>query len=67
MHNIHARASEVPLTEAEITTARNLLAQFPICVATLQRRMRIGYARAADLIVAVKGFDLLPNVAKKLF
>jgi DNA segregation ATPase FtsK/SpoIIIE-like protein len=36
----------------------------PVCVATVQRRMRIGWNRAADLIAHIKGEDALPAVAR---
>lgn len=67
VHNIHARASEVPLTPDELAAAGKVLADGPACVSTVQRRLRIGWNRAADLVAQLKGLDALPPVARKLF
>jgi DNA segregation ATPase FtsK/SpoIIIE-like protein len=65
-HDIHARAKDVPLTEEEIQEAGVLLEKGPVCVATIQRRLRIGWNRAADLIAHIKGPEALPEVARHL-
>lgn len=64
MISVHARASDIPLTEDEIIRATQILAVGPVCVSTLQRRLQIGWARAADLIEHILGYDALPDVAK---
>ena len=59
-----ARAAVVPLTPEELQQAEQLLAEHGVCVANLQRRMRIGWNRAADLIERLRGHDALPPVAQ---
>jgi len=61
---IRERASEVPLTTEEIQAATAHLEKRGICVASLQRTMRIGWNRAADLIEHIKGRNALPAVAR---
>lgn len=61
-----ARAKDVPLTPAEISAATAVLAAGPICIATVQRRLSIGWNRAADLVGHIKGTDALPAVAQHL-
>ncbi len=58
------RAAEVPLTPEEITEATLYLETHGCCVASLQRTMRIGWSRAADLIENIKGREALPAVAR---
>jgi DNA segregation ATPase FtsK/SpoIIIE-like protein len=64
---VNARASEIPLTNDELQAAAKVLASGSVCVSTVQRRLRIGWNRAADLIAELKGLDALPAVARKLF
>jgi hypothetical protein len=63
---IHSRAKDVPLTLTEIAAATVVLGAGPVCVATVQRRLRTGWNRAADLIVHIRGADALPAVARHL-
>lgn len=65
-HKIHARAQQVPLTSVEIAAASAVLASSPLCVSTVQRRLRIGWNRAADLVMHLRGYDALPEVAKRI-
>lgn len=58
------RAAEVPLTAEEIAEATAYLETHGCCVASLQRTMRIGWLRAADLIEHIKGREVLPAVAR---
>lgn len=58
------RASVVPLTADELEQARQIIVFDGVCVAHVQRRMRIGWLRAADLTEAIVGYDGLPEVAK---
>lgn len=67
LHNVHARASEVPITRDELAAAALVLNSRHACVSTVQRKLRIGWNRAADVVVALKGVDALPPVARKLF
>lgn len=62
--DMHARAADAPLTNEEIDTATQILSGRPACVATLQRRMRIGWNRAADLLEHIKGTEALPEAAR---
>lgn len=55
----------VPLTVGEIQEATAILDKHGVCVATLQRKMRIGWNRAADLVERIKGRNALPSVALK--
>lgn len=61
-----ARAKDVPFTPAEISAATAILAAGPVCVATVQRRLSIGWNRAADLVGHIKGAEALPAVARHL-
>ena len=65
-YSIHARAADVPLTRDEISRATVILDSGPVCVANLQRRLAIGWNRAADLIAHIKGVDSLPAVARRI-
>lgn len=56
-------ASVVPLTEEEIAQATEIIKDHAVCMATLQRIMRISWSRAADLIEHIIGRDALPAVA----
>lgn len=67
IHQIHARTNAFPATTSEIIAVEQILATHAVCVATVQRKLRIGWNRAADLIAQVKGVDALPDVAKRLF
>lgn len=58
-------ASIVPLTCSEIAQARAIIQAGPLCVARIQRRMKIGWSRASDLAEYIVGFDALPEVAKR--
>jgi hypothetical protein len=62
----HARAQDFPLTPAEISAATQILESGPVCIATVQRRLAIGWNRAADLVAHIKGADSLPLVARHL-
>lgn len=64
---INARASAIPLTAEEMTAASEVLASGLICVSKVQRKLGIGWNRAADLVAQLKGVDALPPVARKLF
>lgn len=65
-HNVHARAHQVPLTPSEIAAATAVLSSSGLCVATVQRRLRIGWNRAADLVMHLRGYEALPEVAKRI-
>jgi len=56
-------ASVTPLTSDEIERATSILDKDGVCVSLLQRKMQIGWNRAADLIEHIKGRDALPAVA----
>ncbi|MBN3761188.1 hypothetical protein [Burkholderia sp. Ac-20365] len=58
------RAAVVPLTEQELAEADRIIAFDGLCIAHIQRKLRIGWNRAADLAEAVVGFDALPEVAQ---
>ncbi|RQR11333.1 hypothetical protein DF026_17170 [Burkholderia stagnalis] len=61
------RASLVPLTAQELADARQIINSDGVCVAHIQRQMRIGWNRAADLAEAIVGCDKLPDVAKSRY
>jgi hypothetical protein len=61
------RASVVPLTTDELVIASGIVQTDGVCIAHIQRRMRIGWNRAADLAEAIVGHDALPEVAKKRY
>lgn len=63
----NARAQAVPLSADEIRAAEQVIARDGICVATVQRRLAIGWNRAADLIAHIKGVAAVPKVARHLF
>lgn len=58
------RAALVPLTREEIEEARDIIEDTGVCIANIQRRMRIGWCRAADLAEALVGWEALPEVAR---
>ncbi|MGF6440425.1 hypothetical protein [Paraburkholderia youngii] len=58
------RAAIVPLTESELAEAQRIIDAGGLCIANIQRKMRIGWNRAADLAEAIAGRDRLPDVAK---
>jgi hypothetical protein len=58
------RAAAVPLTQDELANAAGIIKSRGVCIARIQRDMRIGWNRAADLAEAIVGFDALPDVAK---
>ncbi|MFP3637713.1 hypothetical protein [Paraburkholderia sp. SIMBA_054] len=53
-----------PASEQELAAASAIIAEHGVCIAHIQRRMRIGWNRAAGLAEAIVGFDALPEVAK---
>lgn len=59
------RASLVPLTPQELADARQIINSDGVCVAHIQRQMRIGWNRAADLADEIVGRDKLADVAKR--
>lgn len=61
------RAALVPLTANELAQASEIIACDGVCVAHIQRRMGIGWNRAADLAEAIAGGDALPDVAKNRY
>jgi hypothetical protein len=61
------RAAFVPLTASEIDQARQIISFDGVCVAHIQRQMRVGWNRAADLAEAIVGIDALPDVAKNRY
>ena len=58
------RASTVPLSPEELVIASDIIGTDGVCIAHIQRRMKIGWHRAADLAEAIVGRDALPEVAK---
>jgi hypothetical protein len=58
------RAAAVPLTPDELARATGIIESDGVCIAQIQRKMGIGWNRAADLAEAIVGFDALPAVAK---
>ncbi|CAE6793010.1 hypothetical protein R70006_04935 [Paraburkholderia domus] len=64
---IREPAEIVPLTAAELDDARRIIAFDGVCVAHIQRQMRIGWNRAADLAEALVGREALPEVAKSRY
>jgi tartrate dehydratase beta subunit/fumarate hydratase class I family protein len=58
------RAALVPLTGDELAVAGEIIRIRGVCIAEIQRRMQIGWNRAADLAEAIVGHDALPEVAK---
>jgi len=64
---ILGRAALVPLTEQELADAKHVIESDGICIAHIQRRLRIGWNRAADLAEAIIGLNALPDVAKQRY
>ena len=61
------RAATIPLTESELAQARAIIDTSGLCVANIQREMRIGWNRAADLAEAFVGVDALPEGARRRY
>lgn len=58
------RSAPTDLTEQELRAAREVIKSDGVCIAHIQRQLRIGWNRAADLAEAIVGWDALPEVAK---
>lgn len=56
-------ASSVAFSGEEIRTATALLDEHGVCIARVQRKLKIGWNRAADLVEHIKGREVLPAVA----